>query len=122
MSLWKLLEYARFDPLRGKTSSWVARQLKLPQLPENNQRTVSKEGGEEGKSVVTTSVPFLSPGMVMLKKTTGELWLSWSHCGRDRELVVALVVRPGVTSPTAKGSAELHCALSDGGALSFARK
>ena len=54
---------------------------------------MSKEGGELGNSVVTTNDPFLPPGTVKLKKTTGELWLSPPHDGRDLELVVE---RPGV--------------------------
>ena len=85
------------DPLLGKLSSDDAKQVRLVQEPSKSQRTVSKEGGEVGKSVVTTKDPSLPPGTEMLKNETSELWLSWSQAGRDRALVMELVVRPGVT-------------------------
>lgn len=100
VSLMKLAEYVRLDPLLGKLSSVDAKQVRLVQGPSKSQRTVSNEGGEVGKSVVTTREPSLPPGTVMLKNTRSELWFSWSQAGRDRALVIELVVRPGVTWPS----------------------
>ena len=86
----------------GRTTSSVTNSRALPQCDQLNHNSrvvfynINVPRGRDAPLVVTTNDPFLPPGTVKLKKTTGELWLSTSHDGRDLELVVELVVRPGV--------------------------